>query len=301
MTTNTFIDQLRQLGLSNGEARVYISLLGLYAPSKVGLIVKESYVSYSKVYDVLRRLIEKGLVSHVIINNIKYFSAVEPYRLFDYIQGKESEVKEQRLVVEKIVPELTDLIERDRDKVKSVSKKRQAEIFTGDKGLRTAYDILLGVYNNNDINTNNTIDHAYTKSKTNKNSTNSIVEKSPATITTYEKRDILRYFYPYGDYHPIASPFYSRLYKFQKSRKNLRERGIGTIAFKESKHFKEQVPKSVNMRFVKFPLPGTMDIFKDKVLVVSWQSKPTGILITSREIADHFKRYFDSLWALARS
>ena len=163
MTAIVFIDQLRQLGLSSGEARVYISLLGLYAPSKVGLIVKESHVSYSKVYDVLRRLTEKGLVSHVMINNVKYFSAVEPYRLFDYIQRKEAETKAQRLVVERIVPELTDLIERDRVKVKSTTKKRQAEIFTGDRGLRTAYEILLDGYDNN----------------------SSIIENSPATIRTY--------------------------------------------------------------------------------------------------------------------
>jgi HTH-type transcriptional regulator, sugar sensing transcriptional regulator len=279
MTATVFIDQLRKLGLSSGEASVYISLLVLYAPSKVGLIVKESHVSYSKVYDVLRRLIEKGLVSHIMINNIKYFSAVEPYRLFDYIQRKESEVKEQRLAVERIVPQLISLIERDSKKVKSTDKKEQAEIFTGDRSLRTAYEILLGGHGNN----------------------SSIIENSPAISKGFKKRDILRYFYPYDDYHPIASPFYSRLYRFQKSRKNLIERGIGTDVFKESRHFKEQVPKSVNMRFVKFPLPGTMDIFKDKVLVVSWQSKPIGILITSNEIADHFKRYFDSLWAMARA
>ena len=296
MAAMAFIEQLRQLGLSNGEARVYISLLGLYAPSKVGLIVRESHVSYSKVYDVLRRLIEKGLVSHAMINNIKYFTAVEPYRLFDYIQRKEAEVREQRLAVERIVPELTDLIERDIKKATSVTKKRQAEIFTGDRGLRTAYEILLGGYDNN----NNTID--LVKSDTNRiSSTNSTEVKSSYTITRQKKSNLLRYFYPYDDYHPIASPFYSRLYKFQKTRKNIEERGLGTIAFKKSKHFKEQVPKSVNMRFVKFPLPGTMDIFKDKVLVVSWQSKPIGILITSDEIADHFKRYFDSLWAISQS
>jgi HTH-type transcriptional regulator, sugar sensing transcriptional regulator len=277
-TTTTFIDQLRQTGLSNGEARVYISLLQLYTPSKVGLIVKESHVSYSKVYDVLRRLIEKGLVSHVVINSVKYFSAVEPYRLLDYVQKKEGEVKEQRLVVERIVPQLTELIERDRKKVKSTITKRQAEIFDGDRGLRTAYEILLGGYDNYDI----------------------TIENDPVNIRTHEKRAILRYFYPFDDYHPIASPFYSRLYKFQKSRKNLRERGIGTAAFKESRHFKEKVPKGVNMKFVKFPLPSTMDIFMDKVLIISWESKPTGILITSAEIADHFKRYFDSLWAIAR-
>jgi HTH-type transcriptional regulator, sugar sensing transcriptional regulator len=279
LAATVFIDQLRKLGLSSGEASVYISLLELYTPSKVGLIVKESHVSYSKVYDVLRRLIEKGLVSHVMINNIKYFSAVEPYRLFDYIQRKESEVKTQRLAVERIVPQLTSLIERDSKKVKSATKKEQAEIFTGDRSLRTAYEILLGGHGNK----------------------SSIIENSPTISKGFRKRDMLRYFYPYDDYHPIASPFYSRLYRFQKSRKNLIERGIGTDAFKESRHFKEQVPKSINMRFVKFPLPGTMDIFKDKVLVVSWQSKPTGILITSSEIADHFKRYFDSLWAMARA
>ena len=284
MTAMVFIDQLRQLGLSSGEARVYISLLGLYAPSKVGLIVRESHVSYSKVYDVLERLIEKGLVSHVMINNIKYFTAVEPYRLFDYIQRKEAEIKEQRLIVERIMPELTDLIERDIKKATSVAKKRQAEIFTGGRGLRTAYEILLEGYDNNRV-----------------SSTNSTEVKSSYTITRHKKSNLLRYFYPYDDYHPIASPFYSRLYKFQKSKKNIEERGLGTIAFKESKHFKVQVPKSVNMRFVKFPLPGTRDIFKDKVLVVSWQSRPTGILITSDEIADHFKRYFDSLWVISQS
>lgn len=57
-----------------------------------------------------------------MINNIKYFSAVEPYSLFDYIQRKESEVKEQRLVVERIVPELTDLIERDIKKASAFRK-----------------------------------------------------------------------------------------------------------------------------------------------------------------------------------
>jgi hypothetical protein len=96
--------------------------------------------------------------------------------------------------------------------------------------LRTAYEILLGGYNNND-NSNNTID--LVKSRTKRiSTTNLTLEKSSYTITRYEKRDILRYFYPYDDYHSIASPFYSRLYRFQKSRRNIRERGIGTTAFK---------------------------------------------------------------------
>jgi hypothetical protein len=54
----------------------------------------------------------------------------------------------------------------------------------------------------------------------------------------------------------------------------------------------------VKLRFVDFPLPGTMDIFKDRMLIISWSTK-TGILISSKEITDHFKEYFDSIWNIA--
>ena len=46
------IQELAQLGLTNGEARVYLSLLKI-GLSKVGPIVRDSHVSYSKIYDVL--------------------------------------------------------------------------------------------------------------------------------------------------------------------------------------------------------------------------------------------------------
>ncbi len=135
-------------------------------------------------------------------------------------------------------------------------KRNSAEIFIGLKGLRTAYEILL---------------------------------------QDAARDDILRYFFPFDDYHEIASPFYSRLHLFQKQKK-LDERGIGAINFKKSRHYREL--KNINMRFVSFPLPGTMDIFGDKMLMVSWENT-TAILITSTEITDHFKQYFDSVWQIA--
>jgi sugar-specific transcriptional regulator TrmB len=82
------IDELASLGLTAGEARVYLTLLKA-GPSKVGAIVRDSRVSYSKIYDVLERLAAKGLVSHITIGKIRHFSAAEPYRLHDYIQKKE--------------------------------------------------------------------------------------------------------------------------------------------------------------------------------------------------------------------
>jgi predicted transcriptional regulator len=243
------LDDLIRLGLSSGEARIFLSLLKL-GSARVGQIVKESNVSYSKVYDVLDRLSSKGLVSHIILGNVKYFNAVEPYRLEEYIKKKEQEVHDQLVIANKLVPELAKVANRNR-------QNTMAEIFMGDKGIRTAYEILL----------------------------------RDAT-----SKDVLYYFYPFEGYHPIASPFYSRLYLFQKQKK-VQERGIATFDFKRSKHYAE-ISKGVKMKFVDFPLPATMDIFKDKLLLISWENA-TGILISSNEIAEHFRNYFDSIWELA--
>ena len=247
MIESDLIQNPINIDLTDGKARVYVALLKL-GSSKVGPIVRESRVSYSKIYDVLERLALKGLVSYKIIEKIKYFQSIEPQRLYDYIEKKEKQLYLQKQKLDKIIPELS--------KFSSIDKRSSSEIFIGQKAIRTAYEILLN------------------KAK---------------------EGEILRYFYPYEDYHEIASPFYTRLYKFQKSKK-IDERGISVTKFKNSKHYK-QIPKDVNLRFVNFPLPGTLDMFHDKVLVIDWKSI-TGILITSNEISDHFIRYFDSIWEL---
>jgi len=181
---------------------------------------------------------------------VKYFNAVEPYRLEEYIKRKEQEVRKQLETANKVIPELAKIADKNR-------QNDMAEIFMGDKGIRTAYEILL----------------------------------REAT-----SKDILCYFYPFEGYHPIASPFYSRLYLFQKHKK-VQQRGIATLDFKQSKHYAE-IPRGVKMKFVDFPLPATMDICKDKLLIISWENV-TGILISSKEIAERFLNYFDSIWKLA--
>ena len=82
---------LEQVGLTSGESRVYLALMEI-GSSTVGPIAKKSKVAYSKIYDVLERLVEKGLVSYTVKEKTKYFQAVEPARLFDYLEKKEGEI-----------------------------------------------------------------------------------------------------------------------------------------------------------------------------------------------------------------
>ncbi|WP_458744711.1 TrmB family transcriptional regulator [Candidatus Nitrosocosmicus sp. T] len=244
-----YVEQLTSLGLTQGEAKVFLAMIQI-GPSRVGKIVEISGVSQSKIYNVLDRLVLKGLASYNIQDNIKHFQSLEPSRLHEYIHKKEDEIKRQKEGITQLVNDLTKNI--------YATKRSTSEIFVGERSLRSAYMTLL---------------------------------------SDAKKGDMLRYFYPYPNAHENASPFYSRFYKYQKS-KGLVERGIVTIDFKNSKHFKE-IPKDVKLRYVNFPLPGTIDMLMNKLLIVDWKTI-TGILITSSEIASIFINYFDSIWRIAK-
>lgn len=125
--------ELEQLGLTSGEARVYNSLVKI-GESTVGPISKESKVAYSKIYDVLERLIEKGLASYIIKEKTKYFQAAPPQRLFDYIEKRQQELEESKKLAKQVVQKLS---KTDED------EKETSKVFIGHKGILTAYEIML--------------------------------------------------------------------------------------------------------------------------------------------------------------
>ena len=55
---------LESIGMTSGEVSVYLALLDL-GISSTGNIIKKSNVSSSKVYLILERLLQKGLISQV--------------------------------------------------------------------------------------------------------------------------------------------------------------------------------------------------------------------------------------------
>ncbi|MBS3174892.1 TrmB family transcriptional regulator, partial [Candidatus Woesearchaeota archaeon] len=76
---------LHQIGLTEGEIKVYLSLLELGSTS-TGKIIKKSHISGSKVYEVLDRLSSKGLVTSVVKNGVKYFEATTPEKILSYLR-----------------------------------------------------------------------------------------------------------------------------------------------------------------------------------------------------------------------
>jgi len=137
------IDSLKELGLTDGEAKVYVALTEL-GSSTVGPIVSKSRVAYSNVYEILSRLIEKGIVSFIIKEKTKYFQAASPENLREFLSKKEEELNLQKDKLEKILPGL--------EKLKETPPQHEAEVFVGLKGLRTAYEKLFSNIKKNEEN-----------------------------------------------------------------------------------------------------------------------------------------------------
>lgn len=76
------IDILKQFGLHTNDIKVYTSLFSL-GRSKTGPIIKACGISSSRVYESLRILVSKGLVSYEVKNNIKYYKAELPDQLIE--------------------------------------------------------------------------------------------------------------------------------------------------------------------------------------------------------------------------
>ena len=101
---------LKEIGLQDSEIKVYISLLKLKeaTPSQ---ITQYTGLHRSNIYDIIEKLKEKGLVSFVIKNNVKYFRASHPSKILDFIKEKEEKIST-------ILPELINLSQEKEEDIK---------------------------------------------------------------------------------------------------------------------------------------------------------------------------------------
>ncbi len=87
------LDILKEIGLNEREAKAYIGLLEI-GSTTTGPLVDKTKIPASKIYEVLKRLEEKGFANHIIINNHKHFQAADPQILLNYLERKYDEFRE---------------------------------------------------------------------------------------------------------------------------------------------------------------------------------------------------------------
>ena len=123
--------ELKKIGLTDGEIKVYEALLELGETTKTKL-AKKSEVSPSKIYDITNRLIRKGIISSVRKCGVMHFKAADPKRLNDFIKKKEEEINEEKQVVNNILPLLIAKYQKNNEDI-------DIDVFYGWDGLKTAF------------------------------------------------------------------------------------------------------------------------------------------------------------------
>jgi len=107
--------------------------------------------------------------------------------------------------------------------------------------------------------------------------------------------------YFFGQRAEIYTELQKRLYlayDLYRSEKKIKVFGIHDISVK--RHMKKG--RYSIMRYVRTPIPQTMVIFRNKIALIAWGNleKPTGILISSKEMATQYKGFFKELWKIAK-
>jgi sugar-specific transcriptional regulator TrmB len=119
---------LEDLGLTNGEIKVYLTLSEL-GSSSAGPIIEKTNLQNSVVHRALHSLISKGLVTFIIGGKAKTYQISNPKNFVDYLEEKKRKFEE-------IIPEL--------EKRKKLAKEiKEAVTFKGKRGITQMYAELL--------------------------------------------------------------------------------------------------------------------------------------------------------------
>jgi len=123
-------DVLKEIGLTTGEAKVYLALLKLDV-SPVHRIKEETKLHRTNIYDFIEKLLEKGLVNYHVEKNMRHYSAVNPEKLLHYLQEKEETLKD-------FLPKFKEIQNQERRDIK-------VEVYHGREGIKFSLKDVLRV------------------------------------------------------------------------------------------------------------------------------------------------------------
>lgn len=249
------IRDLTKIGLTEGEIRIYDALLELGETTRTEL-AKKSGISPSKIYDVINRLLEKGIVSAVKKQGVLHFSAANPERLGDFLDKKEREMRGERAIVDALLPSLLA-------RYGEIKEKADVEVFYGWEGMKTVYSDIAKSLKKGDQN------YVF-----------------GASLGLDPKQ---------ADIH------------FSKYNQEVDKRGYAVnIIFNENmRGYKNRIRyyathKLHKVRYLHQDTFTELNFYKDTVLFVMLLKKPIVIRVRSREAADSFRKFFETMWRQAK-
>lgn len=102
---------LQDLGLTDKEAELYVTMLGMDNASVLDLS-KKTKINRTTIYLVLESLMKKGLASEVQVDKKVNYQAEPPERLETYVERQKIVIEEQSKRIKDLIPQLKS-VERE--------------------------------------------------------------------------------------------------------------------------------------------------------------------------------------------
>ncbi|MBI2410495.1 MAG: hypothetical protein HYV32_01180 [Candidatus Kerfeldbacteria bacterium] len=116
-----YLELLQNLGLSKNEAQIYETLLE-FGEATVSKIAIETNINRRNIYDVLNRMMDKGLVFPILQKGESNYKPVDPDKLLELLKEKETELQ-------KSLPDLQKLY-------RATPKENEVYIYKGPEGWK---------------------------------------------------------------------------------------------------------------------------------------------------------------------
>jgi sugar-specific transcriptional regulator TrmB len=78
--------------------------------------------------------------------------------------------------------------------------------------------------------------------------------------------------------------------------KNIPTRALFSKGYE--KMFKQRKSAKFKVKFTNYPIPSSINVFGDKVLIIHWAIEPVAFILVSNEIANNFRDLFNEIWSL---
>lgn len=134
---------LKNFGLNDKEVAVYLALIEL-GSAPVRMIAQKSKVNRGTTYDILKSLMEQGLVTYFNKESHQYFAAESPEKLVQALENRKQAIDEVQQQIQENLPSLQSVFNRG-------GGKPVMKLFEGVKGVRQIFeDVLTSVASSKD-------------------------------------------------------------------------------------------------------------------------------------------------------
>lgn len=254
-------DLLTGIGLSEKEARMYVTLLR-HGTQPTSVLAKKAGLNRGTGYVILHELLEKGLAIKTTRKKIQYFAPLDPDQLIKFVDHQRQELKGQKEQIQAMMGQLVAISN-------PLTSKPKIQFFEGQEGARNVLDSTL-------------------KSK----------EKllraflSIADVSDFAGAE---YFNDYTSRRVKNGYILHAIRTLEKDRIAL-ERDIYARRYQTSR--KEH--RDIRYVSDDLAFPVSIYMFDDKLAVLSSKEENFALLIESRELAQMQKKLFELIWPTLR-